>query len=100
MLAYDACATKFNLPARSSPNSKGFQLADCAKKLSFPSFFYFRTAKSAILVQSLKLPRGKFNCSLVTIPHPSGREKGLVNFNEILGLLRHVVCTKLCMECN
>ena len=32
---------KLNLPAWSSLNSKGFQLADLAKKLSFPSYGMF-----------------------------------------------------------
>ena len=34
---------KMILPARSSLNSKGFQLADFAKKLSFPSYSLFFT---------------------------------------------------------
>ena len=53
---------KLNLPAKSLLNAKGFQLADFAKKVSFPSysfFFHFRTAKSAIC-NSLKLPHSKF----------------------------------------
>ena len=46
----DVC-DKLNLPARSSLNYKGFQHADFAKKLSFPSyslFFTFTQPKAAI----------------------------------------------------
>ena len=32
---------KLDLPARSSLNSQGFQLADFAKTLSFPSYSFF-----------------------------------------------------------
>ena len=42
---------KMNIPANFSPNSKGFQLRDFAKKLSLTSyslFFIFSIAKSAI----------------------------------------------------
>ena len=38
--SYDVC-NKLNVPSKFALNSKGFQLTDFAKKLSFPSYSLF-----------------------------------------------------------
>ena len=73
---------KFNLPARSSLNFKGFELTDFAKKLyflSYSSFFTFARPKRPF--QSLKLPR-----SLVPRCHPLARKRVWWIWAESLGL--------------